>query len=138
MQRNVTHDGSDHSYRMTIENRYRTQVMRRKVIATTSLAQLIYVIARTVWKTIPVFLQGEQCCEKIHFGIYIFCIDVSLTESSCWWACSQEIHFPKRTSASSAPASFSSLCTDSPLALANRRKKDGGPFRCTTWDPWFL
>lgn len=52
-------DGSDHSFRMTIEDRYKRMVQMRKIIRYTSLGQLVYLVIRGLWKALPAILYGR-------------------------------------------------------------------------------
>ncbi|KAL4434165.1 hypothetical protein ABPG75_000606 [Micractinium tetrahymenae] len=57
MQR-PTHDGSDWSYRMVIEDRYKRMAVMRRTIRISAIVQLVYICVRTLWHSIP-FLTGE-------------------------------------------------------------------------------
>ena len=47
------HDGSDWSFRMTVEERYKSMVKTRKTIKITATAQLVYILLRSAWKFLP-------------------------------------------------------------------------------------
>jgi hypothetical protein len=52
-------DGSDHSYRMVIEDRYRRMASLRRTVRLTAVAQITYSLYRFLWRHIPL-LTGEQ------------------------------------------------------------------------------
>lgn len=51
-------DGSDHSYRMIIEDRYRKMASLRQTVRLTAVAQITYSLYRFIWRHIPL-LAGE-------------------------------------------------------------------------------
>ncbi|PSC75778.1 hypothetical protein C2E20_1244 [Micractinium conductrix] len=52
------HDGSDWSFRMVIEDRYKRLAVMRRTIKLSAIAQLVYICLRTLWHSVP-FLAGE-------------------------------------------------------------------------------
>jgi hypothetical protein len=46
-------DGSDHSYRMIIEDRYRRMASLRRTVRLTAVAQITYSLYRFLWRHIP-------------------------------------------------------------------------------------
>jgi len=56
-----TNDGSDHSYRMIVEDRYKNMAQSRKIIKKTAVAQLIYILVRSAWKSLPSLMLDSEC-----------------------------------------------------------------------------
>ncbi|PRW59175.1 jagunal-like protein 1 [Chlorella sorokiniana] len=76
-----THDGSDHSYRMVIEDRYKRMASMRRTIGVSAVVQLAYICARTLWHSIP-FLTGEP---RLTLSTeYIFGAGVALFALRAW------------------------------------------------------
>ncbi|KAK9822079.1 hypothetical protein WJX74_005556 [Apatococcus lobatus] len=53
-------DGTDHAYRMTIENRYRRLAEQRRTLRGLELASVLLVLLRTGYQQLPSILQGGQ------------------------------------------------------------------------------
>ena len=52
-------DGSDFSYRMVIEDRYKSMAKMRRNLALASTVQTSYILVRSIWKFTPALLFGE-------------------------------------------------------------------------------
>lgn len=57
-------DGSDFSYRMVIEDRYKSMAKMRRNIKMATVVQVWYIVARSVWKLSPSLLLGA-CLRRV-------------------------------------------------------------------------